>query len=119
MWAMLIENLKKNKDGWQLEFKNINCNETEGSCRWEAHYVFSATGRQVHNIIEANFQFKDGLIIRHADSFDFYRWARMAFGIKGTIIGWAPFFRRMVQSRVNGLLKRFMEKNQPGSFSRD
>ena len=71
MWSMLIENLKKGKGGWQLEFSNIQATETEGSGHWEAHYTFSATGRRVHNKIDSTFQFKDGLIIRHIDEFDF------------------------------------------------
>lgn len=110
MWAMLMENLKKSKGGWRCEVNNISASETEGSCRWEAHYTFSASGRKVHNIIEARFQFRDGLIVRHTDAFDFYRWARMAFGLKGILLGWAPFFKTKVQSTVKGRLTKFMSR---------
>ena len=111
MWAMLITNLKKSKDGWLLEFKNITADEHSGSCRLEAHYTLSSTGRKVHNIIDAEFQFKDGLIIKHTDSFEFYRWAKMGFGFTGWLLGWTSFFQKKVQARVSGLLKSFMERS--------
>jgi ketosteroid isomerase-like protein len=110
MWSMLIENLKKNKDTWQCVCKNIVANETEGSCRWEAHYNFSATGRKVINIIDAKFKFQDGKIIEHTDTFDFYRWARMAFGMKGILLGWTPFFKSKVQSTVKKTLAKYLSK---------
>jgi ketosteroid isomerase-like protein len=113
MWSMLIENLKKGKGGWKLEFSKITANDTQGSAHWEAHYTLSSTGNQVHNIIDARFQFQDGKIIRHIDSFDFYRWARMGFGAKGTLLGWAPFFKKKVQATVNTLLIKYMEKSKP------
>ncbi len=108
MWAMLIGNLKNSEGDWRCEVNNIHANETEGSCRWGAHYTFSGTGRPVHNNIDAQFQFRDGLIVRHSDSFDFYLWARMAFGLKGMLMGWAPFFKAKVQLAVKDRLSRFM-----------
>jgi ketosteroid isomerase-like protein len=113
MWAMLIENLKKGKGGWKLEFGNISANETEGRAHWEAYYTLSSTGNQVHNRIDAYFQFQEGKIVRHVDAFDFYRWARMGFGVKGILFGWAPFFKKKVQTTVNGLLIKYMERNKP------
>lgn len=110
MWSMLIDSLKKNKNAWQCVCKNIIANEVEGSCRWEAHYNFSATGRKVHNIIEAKFKFQDGKIIEHTDRFDFYRWARMAFGMKGILLGWTPFFKAKVQSTVKNTLAKNLSK---------
>jgi SnoaL-like domain len=112
MWAMLIENLNKNKGGWTCTASHITANDTEGACRWEAQYLFSATGRKVHNIIDASFKFEDGLIIQHVDSFDFYRWARMAFGFKGILLGWAPFFKTKVQTTVKGRLQKFLNRTQ-------
>ncbi|MBX2955001.1 MAG: nuclear transport factor 2 family protein [Cyclobacteriaceae bacterium] len=110
MWTMLIDTLKKNPGDWKLEFSNIQADEKAGSGRWEAHYTFSLTGRKVHNVIDAKFDFKDGKIISHKDSFDFYRWARMAFGLTGVFLGWTPFFRKKVQAttkkRLDGFLKR-------------
>lgn len=112
MWSMLIENLKKNKNGWRLEFNNIQADDKQGSAHWEAHYTLSSTGNRVHNSIDATFTFQDGKIIRHIDSFDFYRWARMGFGVKGTLLGWAPFFKKKVQATVKNLLIKYMERTK-------
>lgn len=108
MWTMLIDALKKNKEGWNLSFSQIEANDQKGSCTWEAHYTFSATGRKVHNIIHAEFRFKDGKIIHHTDRFDFYRWARMAFGVTGFFLGWMPFFKKKVQTTVARRLAKSM-----------
>jgi hypothetical protein len=110
MWAMLIENLKKSKNPWLLEYSQVKANDATGSCHWEAHYTLSTTGRKVHNIIEATFQFKDGLIVRHVDQFDFYRWARLGFGITGALIGWTPFFKNKVQNKVTHQLEKYLMK---------
>lgn len=109
MWHMLIDTLSKNKEGWRLEFKDVTANETEGSCQWEAHYTFSLTRRKVHNIIQAKFQFKEGKIIRHDDVFNFYRWAKMAFGTTGFALGWTSFFKRKLQAKTAEKLSRFIE----------
>jgi ketosteroid isomerase-like protein len=66
MWHMLVSAGKDLK----LDFSNAKANDKSGSCHWEAFYSFSRTGRKVHNIIDATFEFKDGKIIRHSDVFD-------------------------------------------------
>jgi ketosteroid isomerase-like protein len=111
MWGMLTETLKKGNGGWQLEFSQVQANDTHGSAHWEAHYTLTSTGNQVHNKIDARFRFQDGKIIEHVDSFDFYRWARMGFGFRGALLGWLPFFRKKVQATVNSLLMKYMERN--------
>ncbi len=67
MWSMLIEAIKKQgRKDWKLEVRDI----TENSAHWEPTYRFSATGRMVHNIIDAEFEFdSQGLIKRQARSF--------------------------------------------------
>lgn len=111
MWQMLIDTLKKDKENWKLELREAAAEELEGSCRWEAHYIFSLTQRKVHNIVHARFKFKDGKIIQHDDFFNFYRWAKMAFGFTGFALGWTQFFRQRLQSRVNERLKAFMNRS--------
>lgn len=108
MWAMLVEALKKNPADWKLEVSNIRATETTGSCRWEAHYTFSLTERKVHNIIDAHFQFKEGKISAHTDTFDFYRWSRMAFGLTGILLGWTSVFRKKVQATAAKRLAAFL-----------
>lgn len=110
MWHMLIDTLKKNKDDWRLDFSDVEANDENGTALWEAHYTFSLTGRKIHNVISAKFKFKDGKIIQHDDSFDFYRWTKMAFGITGIILGWTPFFKRKLQSKTKARLTSFMKR---------
>jgi ketosteroid isomerase-like protein len=112
MWSFLIEALKKNNPNWKLEFSEILDQGDTASCRWEAHYTFSLTSRNVHNRINAHFHFQDGKIIRHTDAFDFYRWSRMAFGITGTLLGWTPWFRKKVQQTSAKRLAAFNAKRQ-------
>ena len=64
MWTMLCATVnEKGRDVWKLEFSGIAADDVRGKAHWEPHYRFSATGRTVHNIIDARFMFKDGLII--------------------------------------------------------
>ena len=91
---------------WKLEARDI----TERSAHWEATYRFSATGRLVHNIIDAEFEFDaHGLILRHRDRFDFWRWARQALGAPGLLLGWSPLPARQ-GARAGGAsnLDRFL-----------
>lgn len=53
--------------------------------------------RKVHNVIDARFEFRDGLIIRHVDTFNFHRWASRALGTPGKLFGGTGFLRRKVQ----------------------
>lgn len=87
MWRMLCE---RGKD-LEVTFRDVKADGDKGSAHWEATYTFSVTGRKVHNVIDASFTFKDGKIVEHTDRFDLHRWMGMALGLKGTLIGWAPF----------------------------
>lgn len=108
MWRMLCES-QKGKD-FRVVFSNIKADERNGNAHWEAFYTFSKTDRKVHNIIEAEFEFRDGKIIKHTDSFDLYRWARQALGISGLLIGWSPYFKGKLQAQTKKLLAGFEEK---------
>jgi len=107
MWHMLVE---AGKD-LTLNFSDAKASESQGSCRWEAFYTFSKTGKKVHNIIDADFQFKDGKIFRHTDSFDLWRWSRMAMGTPGVLLGWSPLIRNKVRAIALSNLKKFMAAN--------
>ena len=106
MWRMLTETTKaKARDAWKLEVSGI----TDSSAHWEAHYRFTATGRNVHNIIEAKFAFDGtGLINRHVDSFDFWRWSRQALGTPGLLLGWSPLLRSKVRAQAAANLAKFL-----------
>ena len=108
MWRMLVAS-QKDKN-FSVYFDSIMLDFDKGSAHWEAKYNFSQTGRPVHNIIEADFVIKDGLIIKHVDRFNLHRWARQAFGLKGALIGGTGFFKRQLQQRTNKLLDQYEKK---------
>lgn len=105
MWHYLCESGKD----LSIEFADVQADEQSGKARWEAHYTFSRTGQRVHNVINARFLFRDGKIIWHADDFSFWRWASMAFGATGWLLGWTSFLQNKVRSTAMGGLLKFME----------
>ncbi|MFN0160158.1 MAG: nuclear transport factor 2 family protein [Burkholderiales bacterium] len=109
MWRMLTDTTRtRARDAWKLTYSQV----TDASAHWEAHYRFTATGRLVHNIIEARFSFDDaGLIKTHVDSFDFWRWSRQALGAPGMLLGWTPFLRAKVRQQAAANLKKFLAAN--------
>ena len=113
MWRMLCEATRtKGRDAWRLEARGITADASSGSAHWEAHYRFSATGRLVHNIIEARFTFKNGLIATHRDTFDFWRWSRQALGTPGVLLGWTPIVHNKVRGQAAKSLAGFLEKQR-------
>jgi ketosteroid isomerase-like protein len=96
MWRMLCE---RGKD-LRLEFGNVRAEGEHGSADWQAWYTFSKTGRPVHNIVQAQFRFRDGLISEHVDTFDFWRWSRQALGVPGLLLGWSPFLQNKVRAEA-------------------
>ncbi|MCB8952417.1 MAG: nuclear transport factor 2 family protein [Ardenticatenales bacterium] len=105
MWHMLCES----GQDLRVTFANVQADEQQGRAHWEAWYTFSTTGRAVHNVIEARFQFENGQIVRHVDSFSFWRWSRQALGTTGLLLGWSPILRNKVQSTANRNLDRFLQ----------
>lgn len=106
MWAMLCA---RGKD-LRVEPSAITADASRGSARWDAWYTFSGSGRKVHNIIQAEFAFRDGLIVRHIDRFDFWRWARQALGPAGVLLGWTPFLRGKVRATAARALDAWMRE---------
>ena len=104
MWRMLCE---RGKD-LRVEFRDVRVDGNQGTAHWEAWYTFSATGRRVHNVIDASFRLEQGRIVEHIDRFDFHRWAAQALGPAGRLFGWAPPFRHMIQRRAAKGLTAFM-----------
>jgi len=109
MWRMLCTAVKdKGRADWRLEFSGIDCDDEVGIAHWEPTYRFSATGRIVHNIIDAQFEFnRDGLIQRHRDRFDFWRWSKQALGTPGLLLGWTPFLRNKVRAQAAANLAKY------------
>lgn len=104
MWKMLCERGKDLK----LEFSNVRADDRSGSAHWEAWYPFSATGRKVHNVIDASFEFRDGRIVKHTDRFDLHRWAGQALGVPGKLLGWTPFMQNKIRAMAAKNLDGFI-----------
>ena len=107
MWQMLLTSARD----LNVEFAAVIADEKTGSCAWDARYTFSRTGRHVHNRILANFEFKDGLIYRHKDFFDFWTWSRQALGMPGIILGWTPIIKNKVQKMADRNLRAFLSRS--------
>ncbi len=105
MWRMLCS---RGKD-LTITFTVIEAGGENARAHWDAVYTFSATGRRVHNSIDAYFEFRNGKIVRHQDSFDLWKWTRMALGAKGWLLGWTPFVKNAVRNQAYRSLARFME----------
>lgn len=106
MWQML---LARGSD-LRIEFCDVQADGHSGSAHWEAWYTFAKTKRPVHNIIRAAFEFRDGLIYRHRDHFDFWRWSRQALGAPGYLLGWSSFLQRKVHDTAMRGLADFIAK---------
>lgn len=106
MWEMLCKTGKELK----LTFGNVSETARGGTAEWTASYLFSRTGKTVVNNVHASFLIENGKIIKHTDTFDFYLWAKQAFGLTGLLIGWTPFFKNKVQTTARESLAKFMTK---------
>lgn len=110
MWRMLIS---RGTD-LQLSFQLGDCTGNRGQVFWEARYTFSQTGRPVINRITASIEVRDGRIIRHRDTFSFWRWSRQALGLPGWLLGWTPFLQHKVQAlAAKGLANWMKQQGQP------
>jgi len=109
MWQMLIE---RSKGNLQIEFSDIITSEEKGTAEWIATYLFSATNRDVRNVIQAEFEFKDRLIYKHKDTFDLWKWSKMALGWKGVLLGWSFIFKNKIRSQARKSLIKFMQKQK-------
>ena len=105
MWHMLTEAAQS----LVITYGDIKTTEFKGSCRWEARYHFSKTGRPVHNKISAHFTFQDGKILTHTDAFSLWRWCSMALGFPGIMLGWSPFMTGKVRQTAQKSLEKFIQ----------
>jgi hypothetical protein len=111
MWQMLVTSARD----LEISHGKVSVNENRGRCEWQAWYTFTATGKKVHNIIRADFEFRDEMIFRHKDHFDFWRWSRMALGIPGLLLGWSPVIRNKVRTSAKSRLYKFLQDHNPSA----
>lgn len=109
MWHMLIES---SKGQLEIVFSDVKADAFHGSASWTATYVFSKTARKVVNDVRAEFEFKDGLIIRHTDQFDPWKWSAQALGITGTLLGWTDFLQNRIRQRAIQSLRTYQAKRR-------
>jgi len=105
MWVMLC----KNAQDLKIKFSKVEAIENTGSAHWNASYTFRKTGRPVLNKIDAQFEFKDGKIIKHVDSFNLHAWAKQAIGFQGLLLGGTSFFKKKLHLQTNQLLDKFIK----------
>ena len=103
MWRMLCSRATDLK----VTHSAVTADGDTGTAHWDAVYTFN-TGRVVHNSIEARFEFADGLIRKHVDTFDLWKWTRMALGPAGALFGWLPPFQGAIRRKANGQLQKFL-----------
>lgn len=108
MWRMLCQT--QTKETFKVIYSDVKKEGDVYKITWEAFYNFSQTGRKVHNIINANIEFKDGLIYNHTDDFNLSTWAKQALGFKGYIFGKTKFFQNKLNQQTNSLLRKFEAK---------
>jgi ketosteroid isomerase-like protein len=112
MWRMLARRAKD----LRIEHSGVEADDTTGRAHWDAHYTFSQTGRPVFNRIDARFVFAKASgggtkITRHVDSFDLWRWAGMALGVKVRLLGWLPPVQATIRRTADKSLRAFLETN--------
>lgn len=100
MWRTLLTR----SDDLEVTLGSREADGDTGSAHWTARYTFSTTGRKVVNEVDASFRFRDGLIVDHTDSFDFWKWSRMALGTPGLLLGWSPVLKKKVRAQSALLL---------------
>lgn len=103
MWRMLCERGKDLK----VTLDQRSADATTGSATWTAVYTFGGTGRLVRNVVQSRFRFLDGLIVEQRDTFDLWRWTRMALGLPGALLGWTPLLQNSVRRKARASLTRY------------
>jgi ketosteroid isomerase-like protein len=106
MWQMLTASARD----FSLTFSGVAADDTNGQAHWEARYRFSRTGRPVINRIDSSFSFRDGLILRQRDTYDFWSWSRQALGLPGLLLGWSGFLRAKVRAQAAAGLEQYLRR---------
>jgi ketosteroid isomerase-like protein len=106
MWHMLTERAQD----FSLRYHGTAADDRHGRVHWDATYTFSKTGRKVTNPIDAEFEFKDGLIYRHRDEFDLRKWAGMALGPTGKLLGWSRLMKNIIRKNARKGLDEYMRQ---------
>lgn len=111
MWEMLCKNARN----FSLSFSGIELLDEEyATCKWQAKYTFSKTGREVTNNVKAYMRIIDGKITEHSDAFRLSTWVGQALGWKGLLFGWTGYLKKKVQHGARESLLKYMN-NKAGA----
>lgn len=119
MWHMLCAR----EGGIRVMYRDVTADDLTGKVDWECDYEFqrdpTASARHVHNKINSDFQFEDGLIRVQNDTCDFETWADQALGIIspimevfGTLTGYQHLLEQKVRESAKNRIHEFV-KNHP------
>jgi len=108
MWRMLLARATD----LAVTLDEASGDEDGAFARWTARYTFTRTGRPVVNRGRGMFAFRDGLIVRHYDSFPFWRWASQALGPAGLALGWLPPLKWKVRKDAARALARYRDNKE-------
>jgi hypothetical protein len=108
MWEMLII---RSSGNLKIKLSDVKSNEYNGTALWVASYNFSKNKRPVVNRISAQFYFQDGLIIRHTDDFDIWKWSKQALGLTGYLFGWTGFMQNKIHTNAILSLRKYQKTN--------
>jgi hypothetical protein len=107
MWTMLCARARE----LAVECANVAADDGHGRSDLDARYVFTATGRRVHNRIHSEFTFDGGRIAVHRDDFDMRRWLRMAIGPVTLVPGISGVLQRRVRAQARRSLDEWIERH--------
>lgn len=105
MWRMLCAHALD----LSVVVSDIRVDLAHGRAHWQAKYRFGPKKRWVVNEVDAEFEFRKGLIWRHRDRFDFSKWAGQALGMHVPLL--LPFFpsiRAKTQAAARQSLDQFI-----------
>lgn len=110
MWRMHCRSARVRSRGqWRLEVGEIQAEGRRARVRFEAFYRYGEANREVHHVVDAEFEFdEDGRIVAHRDRYSFARWARQALGWPAVLLGWLPLYQRWVRARAASKLARYL-----------
>jgi hypothetical protein len=113
VWSMIMAGARD----FSVHYEILSFDETHVRVSWTALNRFSATNRPVKNQVMTELMLSsptpggnEGKILSQSDVFDFYRWARQALGMPGTLLGWMPWFQKQIQTKSSEKLASFRIK---------
>ena len=108
MWLMLLGG-KSPK--WDFAYEIVSVEGEKVTIDWMADYVYTQTGRDVHNVVRTEMIVRDGKIFSQRDNWDLCAWTTQAFPyVVGKPMCLLPdlTIRKIARKK----LAEFMEKNR-------